>query len=172
VKAHVEIPLVGGEVALVDVDDWPLVSPYRWCASRGRWATYASANIVRPDGSRGTVKMHRIIMSPKSGQQVDHRNHNGLDNRRANLRTAGASQNGGNSRSSRPGYKGVGWHKAKGKWRAYIMVDRKYRHLGLFDDQWEAAQAYNAAALEAWGEFAYLNTELLGGNSRAQPIAS
>lgn len=142
-KAHVEIPLTGGEIALVDVDDWPLVSCYHWCASRGRWGTYVVANTVA-NGRRTMVKLHRLILGAEPGQQVDHRNHNGLDNRRANLRVATPSQNAANNRptTGRSGYKGVGWHKARGKWRAYITVDRQTRHLGLFEDPWEAAQAY------------------------------
>jgi hypothetical protein len=123
------------------------------------------------------IRLHRLLMNPGPGEQVDHRNHNGLDNRRENLRLATAAQNAANARPkrNRPGYKGVNWHKRNQKWRAYITVDRKYIHLGVFEDPWEAAQAYNTAALEAWGEFACLNEkqpELLGGNSRAQPIAS
>lgn len=169
-KAHVEIPLTGGEVALIDVDDWEAVRRYAWCASRSKRGTYVVTNVVR-DGKRTMLKLHRLIMGAKPGQQIDHRNHDGLDNRRGNLRLATPTQNAANNRltAGRPGYKGVGWHKARGKWRAYVTVDRHTRHLGLFDDPWEAAQAYNAAAVEAWGDFAYVNTrivtELLGGSS-------
>lgn len=176
-RAHVEIPLTGGEVALVDVDDWPKVSAYHWCASRGRWGTYVVANTVI-DGRRAMVKLHRLIMDAAPGEQIDHQNHDGLDNRRRNLRRATPSQNAANNRATanRAGYKGVGWHKQKGKWRAYITVDRRTRHLGLFEDPWEAAQAYNEAAIEAWGEFAHLNTriaaELLGGTHIERKKAS
>lgn len=169
-KAHIELKLSSGAVALIDVDDWTAVSAYRWHEARDRWGSYAVANVTVED-RRTQIKLHRLITRAPHGQQVDHRNHNGLDNRRANLRIATPSQNAANNRptSSRSGYKGVGWHKARGKWRAYITVDRRTRHLGLFDDPWEAAQAYNAAALDAWGEFAYVNTrivaELLGGSN-------
>jgi len=166
-SAH-EIPLTGGEVALIDAADWPLASSYHWCASRGPWTTYVVANIVTPEGKRTMIKLHRLLMNAQPGQLVDHQNNDGLDNRRSNLRLCTTSQNGANNRRS-SGYKGVGWHTVRGKWRAYIMVDRKLRHLGLFGDPWEAAQAYNAAALDAWGEFAHLNTrivaQLLGGAS-------
>lgn len=169
-KAYVEIPLASGDVALVDVDDWPLVQTFTWCASKGQFTTYVVANIVKANGRRTMIKLHRLIMDAQVGQLVDHRNHDGLDNRRHNLRVATSSQNGANNRptSNRSGYKGVGWHALRGKWRAYITVDRRTRHLGLFTDSWEAAQAYNAAAIEAWGEFAYLNTELLGGSNVIQ----
>jgi AP2 domain len=168
----IEVPLSQGLIAVIDAADEALIAPYKWCASVGKWATYAVANYVKPDGRRSMLKMHRVIMGAVPGQLVDHRNHNGLDNQRSNLRLCGTSQNGANARRSRrnsTGYRGVGWHKQAGKWRAYIEVDKKLRHLGLFDDPWEAAQAYNAAAREAWGEFAYQNerivTELLGGIS-------
>lgn len=172
-RAHIEIQLTGGEIALVDVDDWPAVRVYNWCANRDRrWGiTYVTANTLRPDGGRTTIKLHRLITGVGAGQQVDHRNHNGLDNRRANLRIATPSQNAANNRPTRgrSGYKGVSWDKQLSKWRASITVDRRSRHLGLFMDPWEAAQAYNAAALAAWGPFAYVNprivTELLGGSS-------
>ena len=168
-RAYVEIPLTGGEVALIDLDDWPLVSQYTWSASRERWATYAVASWDRVNHRRAHIRMHRLIVGAQPGQQIDHWDHNGLDNRRTNLRMATPSQNAANNRptSGRSGYKGVSWHKQCGKWVATITVDRRSRHLGLFEDPWEAAQAYNAAAVEAWGEFAYVNTrivaELLGG---------
>jgi hypothetical protein len=149
-----------GHAALVDSTDWPVVNQYSWAASTGEWGVYVIANTVKPDGRRTMIKLHRLLLDAPRNLLVDHVNHDGLDNRRANLRLCNTSQNGGNSRMSRnntSGYKGVGWHKQKGKWRAYIGVDRKLRHLGLFDDPWEAAQAYNVAALEAWGEFAFLN---------------
>jgi hypothetical protein len=135
VRAHVEIPLTGGEIALVDAEDWPLVSQYRWCASRGLWGTYAVAN-VETGGRRTMLKMHRLVMDAAPGQQIDHRNHNGLDNRRGNLRPANPSQNGANTRptTGRSGYKGVGWHKARGKWRkltrpTYCIVSRLVRRV-------------------------------------------
>jgi hypothetical protein len=168
----IEIPLSMGLTALINESDVPVVAPYKWCASKGNTTFYVVANTTKPDGRRTMIKLHRLIMGAVSGQYVDHRNHNGLDNRRANLRLCNMSQNGGNARTSRrnkSGYRGVGWHKQAGKWRAYIEVGRQLRHLGLFDDPWEAALAYNAAARDAWAEFAYQNerivTELLGGST-------
>jgi len=154
-----EIPLSRGMIALVDEIDLPLLEPFKWCASENRkphsiiW--YALANTRKPDGRRTMVKMHRLIMAALPGQLVDHRNHDGLDNRRENLRVTNTQQNTANARTAR-GYKGVSATRS-GRWRAAIMVDRRTRHLGVFDDPWEAATAYNVAALEAWGEFAHLN---------------
>lgn len=171
----IEIPLSQSLVTVIDDADWDAAKMYRWCASVGSWGTYAIANIVKPDGKRTMIKLHRVVMNAQPGPLVDHRNHNGLDNRRENLRLCTTAQNGANNRPAPGRYKGVGWHSLRCKWRAYIMVDRQPRHLGLFDDPWEAAQAYNTAAHEAWGEFAYLNqydprivAELLGGASVTQ----
>jgi hypothetical protein len=88
---------------------------------------------------------------------VDHINRRKLDCRRANLRTASSSQNSANRRpwtGSSP-FKGV--HRFRDKWRAKIQVDGAQRHLGVFDSAEAAARAYDAAAVEAFGEFAWLN---------------
>jgi hypothetical protein len=160
-----QIPLSRGMVALVDEIDLPLLEPFKWCASENRkphsviW--YALANTRKPDGGRTMLKMHRLIMAALPGQLVDHRNHNGLDNRRGNLRVTNTLQNTTNARSHR-GYKGVSRGKS-GRWRAAITVSGKYTHLGVFEDPWEAALAYNAAASEAWGEHAYLNIQIVEG---------
>jgi hypothetical protein len=61
--------------------------------------------------------------------------------------------------SNRSGYKGVSWHRQGGKWQAIIKLNRRARYLGLFADPWDAAQAYNDAALAQWGEFALINTK-------------
>lgn len=150
------LTLPTGHVVLFDEDDVALIAQYRWCVSSAKSTFYAqSAGSGRP-----TVLMHRLILGAPAGRLVDHRNRNGLDNRRMNLRLSTRSQNAGNAAASArnsSGYKGVSWRRAAGRWQAYITVDRRRRHLGFYDDPWEAAQAYNAAAIEAWGEFARLN---------------
>jgi hypothetical protein len=91
--------------------------------------------------------------------EVDHINGDGLDNRKSNLRLATRAQNGCNLRpqqgkSSR--FKGVAWHVC-GKWRAHISPNRTQIALGLFDDEIDAALAYDMAALAQFGEFARPN---------------
>lgn len=155
---HIEVRLGSGSIAFVDAVDGPLVVPHRWQELPGRHTSYAKFS------KRGgpTILMHRLIIDAPRGVQVDHINRNGLDNRRVNLRLATPGQNNANAKirsDNTSGYKGVCWSHSRGKigWYASIHLDGKQRGLGLFDDPWEAAQAYNAAALEQWGEFAFLN---------------
>ena len=102
------------------------------------------------------VFMHNQIMSfPK--MYVDHKNGNGLDNRRINLRLATRRQNSQNSRkrgNTSSKFKGVSFHKQSGKWRSRIIINGTECFLGLFDSEESAAQMYRSVALEVFGEFA------------------
>lgn len=152
-------------MALVDAVDLPLVFPFTWSATTSgrrygrlqeQWYAHA---YVPGSGHRGTfVRMHHVIMPGIS--RVDHRNGNGLDNRRENLRPATNSQNSANA-AKQPGcssrYKGVAWSKRAQSWSAQITRDRHKTHLGYFDSEPDAARAYNVAALNIWGEYARLN---------------
>lgn len=154
------IPLGGGQFALIDAADLPLVSGYRWrsmATPTGRY--YAIVNV----GKR-TIYMHRLIAATPDGMVTDHANNDGLDNRRANLRPATWTQNIVNVekvrvRSGRPAtsrYKGVSWDKEKQKWHARIRNGRTI-FLGRYESEIDAARAYDVAALAAYGEFAVLN---------------
>ena len=148
-----EILLPRGHVLLVDDADAQLVSRRRWHAIPARSTFYAQA------GDDTSTLLHRWLLDVAPGVLVDHINRNGLDNRRANLRLATTSQNHANRpapSNNTSGYKGVSRARS-GRWVAYITVDYRRTFLGTFDTAWRAAQAYNAAALEAWGEFALLN---------------
>lgn len=163
------VPLHGkkaaGRVAQVSDGRYELVSQYRWYVyeksqngpgSRNN-GPYAIANTKRADGHRTTVKMHCLILGVKG---VDHRNGDGLDNQDHNLRVATKAQNMGNQqprRGTASRFKGVTWHNQQGKWRARIKIDGRFRHLGCFSVEEDAACAYDAAALAAWGEYARPN---------------
>lgn len=156
------IPLGGkraaGRIALIDDEDWNLVSPYRWWVQEQvrvgprRHGPYAAATLPQHQN----IFMHNLILGHK---RVDHADGDGLNNQRANLRIATRSQNGANSgpRRGTSQFKGVSWSRKDSSWRAQITVDRYMRFLGNFSDEEAAARAYDAAALAAWGEFAYLN---------------
>jgi hypothetical protein len=157
----------GGEVAavaIVDKADEALVSAWRW---RLLGNGYVMAQ-------RGELHMylHRLIAGAGPETSVDHWNQDKLDNRSVNLRLCSRSQNGGNRQPDRrregtsSRHKGVCWDRSRDRWAAYIHVNGKTRGLGRFDSEDSAAAAYNAAALEAWGEFARLN-DLNGGPLRS-----
>lgn len=159
------IPLTQGYEAVIDAADVPLVEGFNWCASVRReangeiWNVYA----VRKDGPRNarrTVYLHRHITGAPDDMDVDHRDGNGLNNRRrgksGNLRTATRSQNRQNSRipaDNTSGFKGVTWSAWARKWVANIQVARKRRHLGYFATREAAAAAYAKASDELHGEF-------------------
>ena len=107
------------------------------------------------------ILMHREIVKVPKWLLVDHINHNGLDNRRANLRPASIKENSYNRRKIRrktdSRYKGVCRTYDKKRWRAHIWVENKVKHLGKFENEIVAAKSYDLAARKYHGEFAALN---------------
>lgn len=152
----VEIPLRPDGVAIIDKVDADLVAGFVWRRN-------PTTGYVWTERGKLTLYLHRLIAGAGPSEVVDHANGDQLDNRGANLRIATRSQNGANRGPDRrkygttSDYKGVSWDKRRKKWSAYVHVNGRTRGLGRFDDEHEAARAYNAAALEAWGEFARLN---------------
>jgi hypothetical protein len=152
------IPLTKGYEATVDEADYAILSRFNWCYSDG----YAIRGVRdRRAGTQATIRMHRVILDAPEGIEVDHVNGNRLDNRRANLRLATHKQNLHNLPTpahNTSGFKGVSWCKRSQKWRAYIKVDGKSKHLGLFATAEGAALAYDEAALLYFGSFARTNS--------------
>lgn len=107
-----------------------------------------------------TYKVHHLVWCWHGNQPVkelDHINRNRLDNRIENLRICTRTQNLGNSGPKNGKYKGITFCKQTGKWKAQIGVNYKNINLGRYSTVYEAVQAYNKAAIDAFGEFAYLN---------------
>ncbi len=151
-----EIELTKGQVALVDDDLYPELSQYKWHAAKvAKGHFYAARNGLLTHNQK-TMYMHRLVIKAMPGEHVDHINGNGLDNRRSNLRVCTRSQNLANSGPRKDHNKGV-FSRPSGKWGALITVMNKQHYLGQFSTEDEARLAYNKAALEHFGEFAYLN---------------
>jgi len=152
--AAIIIPTKLGDIIL-DEEDLLSVSPFKWnAAKRGRLA-YAYAYI----GNHVQIWMHRVLTNAPKGMVVDHINGNGLDNRRSNLRVCEHRQNiaFGRSFTGLSRFKGVTWDKNRSKWIAQIKINYKHKMLGRFDNEEDAARAYDLAALAAWGEYAKPN---------------
>lgn len=160
-----EIELTQGQVAIVDESDYEQLSCFKWYA---KWDShtrsyYAARNAPNLDGRRGTIRMHRELCGLHAGdsRQVDHANHNTLDNRRSNLRIAEHAENVQNRnryRNGSSGFKGVSLNRRLAKWVAYINVNKARKHLGYFATPERAAAAYNEAAIKHHGAFALLNS--------------
>jgi len=146
-----KMPLTQGKFALVDDADYEWLSRWKWHAHEDHGNWYAE---------RWRVRMHNEILPPPAGLEVDHKNHDGLDNRRINLRLGTHAQNGANrlpNKNHSSIFKGVTRRGGRGKWQAAIRVNGQRTHLGQFGDEQQAARAYDAAALAAFGEFARTN---------------
>jgi hypothetical protein len=156
-----EVKLTQDKIAIVDDEDYEIVSCHKWCAQKHR-NTYYAGTYLYAEGNKKYIHMHRLLMDAKKGQIVDHVNENGLDNRRDNLRFATNSQNLHNSSRTRgtSKYRGVYLRKGTSRWHSQIKVNNKRIHLGYFDTEIDAAKAHDQAALKYLGEFAKLNVEL------------
>jgi hypothetical protein len=162
--AELLLPKLGP--ALVDDEDMERVAPYRWYASQtsrktGKPKIYVmgtSLGVGRP-----LFYLHRFVLDAPKGIKVDHQNGNTFDCRKANLRLATDNQNahnrmpnetyGGRPCSSK--FKGVS--RESGKWRAQIGHMRVLYRIGLYEDEIEAAEAYDDFAYWLHGEFALRN---------------
>jgi hypothetical protein len=152
-----EIPLTQGKIALVDDEDYDRVMPFKWCAVlNNRWWYAKRAVIV--DNVYINLYLHRFILSADSSVLIDHKNGDGLDCQKQNMREATKGQNCCNAKKSKnntSGFKGVS--RERTKWLSQIKHDGVVFRLGLFDSQENAAKVYDAAAVFLFGDFAWTN---------------
>lgn len=151
-----EIRLSRGMVALVDEEDYERVAQFRWSADVIGGKCYAVRWQRREDGTKAKVYMHRLLMDAPKGTEVDHRDGDGRNNTRGNMRLATHAENGRNrsaDRDSSTGIKGISWDKDARKWQAGIGVNGKRIALGRFDTPEAAHAAYAEASKRYHGEF-------------------
>lgn len=151
----IEIPLSRGHVALIDDTDADIITRFSWYLNGSERAYYARGKVAGKP-----IFMHRLLVGDPPEFRVDHINHDGLDNRRSNLRLATHGQNQGNRRPNKNKKSGL----PKGvvfirrntlrPYTALIGFNGKQRWLGTYATPEEAASVYALAALDQWGEFA------------------
>ena len=162
------IKLTQNQYALVDDGDYAELNQWKWQAHYNPHTKsyYTVRTTLAKNGKRKQIGMHRIILNAPKNMQVDHINHNTLDNRKQNLRLCTQSQNQMNQarhKKTLSKYKGVDLAEWKYKnkvyqyWRARIQINGKPILLGLFKSEIQASRGYDKAAKELFGEFAFIN---------------
>lgn len=147
---------------MVDDNDYNELSKHKWYPEKRKGIFYVrrtAPSVTKDPKKRIKIYMHRQILGTPDGLSTDHRDCNGLNNQRSNLRTCTQAQNTRNQRKTRGSseYKGVCWDKRLKKWRADIRLNKTQMYLGLFLCPIEAAKAYDEAANKYHGDFARLN---------------
>lgn len=154
------LPLSQGMTAIVDDEDFEELNKYKWSFHReknGNIGGYAFRNKTVSPNKRITIKMHRELLHTPPGMEVDHKNGDGLDNRKENLRLATRQQNCANRKlfkNSIHGLKGVFQKLPCKNFYSQIRVNKKIIRLGVFETKEEAHQAYLEAAKKYFGDFA------------------
>jgi len=134
-----EIPLTRGYITIVDDDDYLLLSKYKWFVLVTRRTSYARRSISK----RKKLIMHRIIMNPQKGFEVDHIDGNGLNNQRSNLRVVTRRQNQQNRHLAKIGdFVGTQFDPRCNRWQSKICIKGKTKHLGMFSTAYEAHKRY------------------------------
>lgn len=165
----ISISLTRGFITCID-NEFEYLNQYKWCVSKAHSNTsirYYAIRGIYLNGRQSTITLHRVIVEIKLGrpllrsEQIDHIDHNCLNNTLDNLRIASPSQNQMNrkkqARYTSSQYKGVNWHKPTSKWMAQIKLNGKTHYLGYFSYEEDAARAVDIAAKELFGSYASLN---------------
>lgn len=149
-----EILLTQGQIALVDDSDFELVSRHNWFAHCSHRNVYAETHTI---GNNSKVfAMHSLILGFPAWQ-IDHKDGNGLNNTRENLRPTNHRMNQGNARRRTDNTSGVkGVSRSGSKWQVQIRIGGKVKYIGRFDRIEDAARAYADAAHKLYGSHARL----------------
>jgi hypothetical protein len=146
--------ILKGSTVLFDPEDAEIVASHTWYITRRKHTSYVVRSVYE-NGKKRCIYLHREIMLPPAGMEVDHINGDGLDNRRANLRIVTHTENVENNRRApgESGYRGVRVTKTKGgnRWWASIKRQRREYHLGTFPTALEAHEAWKQAVV-AWNK--------------------
>jgi hypothetical protein len=155
-----EILLTKGKIALVDDDMFDYLNQWKWYAKNSGENWYAKRS-VWANGKKHNISMHRLLMNISDPKiQIDHKDGDGLNNQKSNLRFCTRSQNYMNKKSQvhkTSIYKGIYYHKASKKYIAKVGYNKNQIYLGYFKNELDAAKAYDIKALELFGEFARPN---------------
>lgn len=153
-----EINLTRGMVALVDDEDYDYLNKFSWQAHNCRGKFYASCGKYINSDKNEIIYMHRLILNTIKGIDVDHIDHNTLNNQKYNLRNCTRSQNLMNRNGrGKSAFCGVSWNVYHKLWKAYITVNKKQIHLGYFKSETEAAKKRDEASKIYYKEFAHTN---------------
>lgn len=152
------LPLTKGYYTKIDDEDFERLSKHKWITiNRKKSNLFYAGRSLRINGKKIVIFLHReVIGTPPNKMFVDHKDHDGLNNQKSNLRFCTQSQNSANSimhKANKSGYRGVHWYPRKRKYNATI----KHKHIGYFNNKEDAARAYNKLAKKYFGEFAQLN---------------
>ena len=154
------IPLTQGKFAQVDDEDFEWLNQWKWFAGKMGNTFYARRNVTI-NGIQTAQLMHVLIMGEDSLKlHIDHKDGDGCNDQRLNLRRCTQSENCMNRKPRKNCasiYKGVCWHKSNRKWMAYIKIGERRIHLGCFNSDLDAAHAYDIACIKHHGEFARPN---------------
>lgn len=172
-QVDISTPKHPGVFALVDDDDYERVAQYKWSVEVRKNVRYATRSVLVSRGKWKTVRLHQFVLGTLPGEQVDHKDGDGLNNQKNNLRLCSHSQNCANTSKSAPTecyskFKGVSWCKRFRCWVAVVRIGKKQTKLGNFDSELAAAAHYDEAAIGEFGEFARPNGIAMTDELRAQ----
>jgi hypothetical protein len=154
-----QIQLSNGGTVLIDDEDFVYISRFHWYSYKHGY-TYYALRKKRPGKGSSNVQMHREIMKNPECFEIDHKDGNGLNNQKSNLRICNRSENLQNSRKRKDntsGYKGVWFQKTIKKYVAQITNNKKIIYIGVFKTAIDAAIAYDFEAKRLFGCFAKTN---------------